>query len=199
MQDQQKNQLKADLTSNKNTEDNDLVKLIQNGNSLAFEKIVNKYQHQIFIYSLKMLNMHNQDAEDCTSETFLKVYKNIQSFNFSYSFSSWLYRICHNNAVDIIKSKSKVFSVDISSFFEVIDKKKIDLKDKIDIDLDKILDKLKPIDKSLLTLFHIQNKSLAEIDEIFNLTSNTVAVKLKRARVRAKKVFENMKNQKNPT
>lgn len=172
---------------NQNLADEDVVKLILQGNTECFEVIVDRYERQILAYTARLLNFHQQDAEDVTSETFFKAYKSLASFKPHLKFSSWLYRIAHNTAVNLIKDKSKLFYIDLDDFWFVPQPHKEEIFDKND--LDKILDKLSVTDRSLLILFHLEEKSLKEIGDIFKLSQNTVAVKLRRARNRATKIL----------
>jgi RNA polymerase sigma-70 factor (ECF subfamily) len=53
-----------------------------------------------------MLNFHNQDSEDLISEVFIKAHLNLASYNSKYKFSSWLYHIAHNEAINFLKKKT---------------------------------------------------------------------------------------------
>jgi RNA polymerase sigma-70 factor, ECF subfamily len=169
--------------------DEDLVKLVLRDDKTAFEELVNRYQAPILRYCKRLLNYHTQDAEDVASDVFYKAYKSVASFSTNLKFSSWLYRIAHNTSVNLIRDKSKLFYVDIEEFWHIPQTTKEEPKiDKIQ--LEKALDQLSSTDKSLLILFHLEEKSLKEISDIFKLSPNTIAVKLKRARERARKFIK---------
>ena len=161
----------------------------------TFSIIIDEFGPQILRYCNRMLNFHPQDAEDCCAQTFVNVYKNIGKFDKKLNFSSWIYRIAHNNCVDLIKTKSNLFYFDFTEFIPQIGKYFIESPDdKLDFKLkrekiEKGLGKLNPTEKSLIILFHFEEKSLAEIGEIYKLATNTVAVKLKRAREKLKKLI----------
>lgn len=170
--------------------DQEIVSLVLAGNKDAFAELLNRYKEPIYRYCFRLLNFHPHDSEDATSETFLKAYKALASYNSNLKFSSWLYRIAHNTAVNLIRDKSKLFYIDIENFWHIPDTKTEESNFSKE-DLEKILNKLNPIDKSLIILFHLEEKSLKEIGQIFKLTENTVAVKLRRARLKAKKLIQN--------
>jgi RNA polymerase sigma-70 factor (ECF subfamily) len=167
-------------------EDVKLVRLTLSEDTDYYEKLVVRYQEKILRYLLRLLNYNHQDAEDVTSETFMKAYINLASFNQQMKFSSWLYRIAHNEAVNLIKKKSKSFSVDLDNFQHLSEE--IDFEKPRKDDLEKILAKLKIDDRNILTLFYLEERSLREISDILKITENNVAVKLKRARDKAKKI-----------
>lgn len=169
--------------------DQELVTETLSGDTEAFGLILNRYQDPIYRYCFRLLNFHPHDSEDATSETFLKAYKSLASYNTNLKFSSWLYRIAHNTAVNLIRDKSKLFYIDIENFWHIPDSK-TEETNFTKADLEKVLSQLNPMDKSLIILFHLEEKSLKEIGQIFKLTENTVAVKLKRARLKAKKFIK---------
>jgi RNA polymerase sigma-70 factor, ECF subfamily len=169
-------------------EDSELVQKILKGNLDLFEEIVNRYERQILVYTKRILNNNQQDAEDTTAETFFKCYKNLASYNSQYKFSSWLYRIAHNNAVNLISSKSKLFYFDINDFWQISSATKAELPLNKE-ELEKILDKLKFDDKNVLVLFYLEEKSLREISDILKISENAVAKRLNRARDRTRKLI----------
>lgn len=162
------------------------------GDYNKFEYIVKKYEPAIYRYTLYLLNYSIHDAEDATSEAFIKAYKNLASYNFSYSFSSWLYRIAHNQAVTIIRKKSKFFSIDLNDFIHLLSKEQPVHQFTSD-DVLKVLQNLSLNDKTILLLYYNEEKSLKEIADIFKLSENTIAKRISRARSRAIKYADTYK------
>lgn len=189
-----------------NKEDLEVIALILAGNTNLFERILDNYQYQILVYCTRLLNWHTEDGEDATSSTFVKAYINLASFNPKLQFSSWLYRIAHNEAINKIKQNSKYFALPLdkieekngenddfskgltyqdefsvtgTGIFEEVDQR---------VDLDDILGQLNPRDKNILLLFYIQELSLEQIGEILKITTNNAKVRLFRARDKAKKL-----------
>jgi RNA polymerase sigma-70 factor, ECF subfamily len=169
-------------------EDTELVQKILQGDLDLFEEIVYRYERQILVYTKRILNNNQQDAEDTTAETFFKCFKNLASYNSQYKFSSWLYRIAHNNAVNLISSKSKLFYFDLNDFWQIPSKTKEELPLTKE-ELEKILNKLKFDDKNILVLFYLEEKSLREISDILKISENAVAKRLTRARERTRKLI----------
>lgn len=163
--------------------DQELVESILNENKDQFQELLNRYQRMIFAYLLRLLNFHREDAEDVLSNTFLKVYINLASYNPKMKFSSWLYRIAHNEAVNYIRKKSKHFTTDIE---------KVELGVEIDFDkpnksdIEKVLSRLKEEERNILILFYIEERSIREIGDILKISDGNVKVRLNRARNKAK-------------
>lgn len=207
---------KVDLTLEKleqkklqNEEDLEIVRLILAGNTNLFEKILDNYQQQILIYCTRLLNWHTEDGKDATSSTFVKAYINLASFNPKLQFSSWLYRIAHNEAINKIKQNSKHFTLPLDKFTEKsgendnfskilpnqdefsISRFIFEQNDK-QVDLDNVLSQLKTDEKNILVLFYVQELSLEQIGEILKITTNNAKVRLFRVRDKAKKLAEKL-------
>jgi len=171
--------------------DEELVELaLKDSTNGAFDEIVNRWEQPILRYCRRLLNYNETEAQDAVSETFLKAWKNLASYKKEFKFSSWLYRVAHNAAVNMIRSNSKFFSIDLQDFWYIPAPEKEESKLTSD-ELEVVLSNLKESDRNLLILFHLEEKSLREISDILKLSENTIAVKLKRARERARKYLVN--------
>ena len=91
-----------------NLTDEDLVLRVKSGGIEAFGFLVERYEDKMKRYARKFLFGYT-DIEDTVQKVFIKAYVNIQSFDTSRKFSSWLYRIAHNEFINAIKKKTKVF------------------------------------------------------------------------------------------
>ena len=85
--------------------DENLVEIVRNKNREFFSEIVTRYQNKIYSY-ISRLTGNRDEAEDLTQEVFIKVYQNLHGFDVKRKFSSWIYRIAHNESVNFIKKKS---------------------------------------------------------------------------------------------
>jgi RNA polymerase sigma-70 factor, ECF subfamily len=171
--------------------DEDIITLILNGNKTIYEEIVKRYYDKLTRYLSRLLNFNTQDVEDCLSETFLKTYLHLTIYNHSLKFSSWIYRIAHNQAVDLIRKKTLIPTFNLDWFQHIPDKTTdFNITNQR---LESVLAKLPFKERNLLVLFHIQELTLEEMSDILKLKSNTIAVQLKRARIKAKQVIEKYK------
>jgi RNA polymerase sigma-70 factor (ECF subfamily) len=139
--------------------------------------------------------VHNKDdAEDLTIEAFGKAFKNLKSYEPEYAFSTWLFRIANNNAIDHIRrQRNKTISIDsqgrnsdddnpvqLQSDFadpeeEMIRKQKSDL-------LLAVVDQLKPRYSELIKLRYFSQYSYEEIAAKLNLPMGTLKAQLFRAK-----------------
>ena len=81
-------------------EDEALIAAALNGSAYAWEKLVKRYESQIFNYSVRLTG-NSSDAMDLMQEVFLGVYRNLHRFRGDAKFSSWILRIAHNKAGDM--------------------------------------------------------------------------------------------------
>jgi RNA polymerase sigma-70 factor (ECF subfamily) len=86
--------------------DNELVREFIAGNDAAFTQLVTKYKDAITNY-LNMMVADYDIAVDLSQETFLRVYKNIRNYSHIYQFSTWIYRIATNLAIDEMRYRKR--------------------------------------------------------------------------------------------
>ena len=89
-------------------EDEALIAAALNGSAYAWEKLVRRYESKVYNHGLRLTG-NSSDAMDLMQEVFLGVYRNLHRFRGDAKFSSWLFRIAHNKAVDLNRRK-KLFT-----------------------------------------------------------------------------------------
>lgn len=85
-------------------EDEALIAAALNGSAFAWEKLVKRYESRVYNQGLRLTG-NSSDALDLVQEVFLGVYRNLHRFRGDAKFSSWLFRIAHNKAVDLNRRK----------------------------------------------------------------------------------------------
>ena len=83
-----------------------LISLARRGDQAAFEQLLNHYQKPVYHQALRLVG-NPEDAADVTQEVFIKVWKHLPSFRGESSFSTWLYRLTDNAALDLIRREKK--------------------------------------------------------------------------------------------
>ena len=76
------------------------------GDTSAFALLVERYEAKLLRYVRRLGVQNAEDGEDVLQDIFIKVYKNLNAFDTSLSFSSWIYRIAHNEAVSFYRKQS---------------------------------------------------------------------------------------------
>lgn len=170
-----------------------LVKRIQNGEEGAFEILVEQYKRLVFNVIFRMVQ-NEADREDICQDVFVKVYRYIDSFNFDSKLSTWIARIAVNTTINHLKKKKVPLFDDCSMEDDTIENAVREQKspdvDTEDSDLSSRLKaeiaKLPHQFRTIITLYHLQEMSYAEIGEVLNLPEGTVKSYLFRARKRLK-------------
>src|SRR5258708_7525081 len=86
--------------------DEQLALRVQEGDRDVFAVLVERYEKKLLRYGTKFL-ARREDIQDLVQEVFMGVYQNIQSFDASQKFSSWIYRIAHNTFVNGLKKNNR--------------------------------------------------------------------------------------------
>ena len=177
----------------KELSDNALVKVIQRHNPERYAELIDRYRGKLFAY-LYCLVGHKDETEDLLQNVFIKVYKNLARFDQTRKFSSWIYRIAHNEAVNHIKRKYlkkfvswedivttkdqlEMSSLEDDASEEWIKKERIK-------EVHDIVDKLPLKYKQVLILRYFSGKSYKEMAEIIGKPVNTVGTLINRAKER---------------
>ena len=184
---------KINLTTEK---DIDLVKLALTDQD-NFVYIIEKYEKPLFRYVRRFSSFPSEDIEDLLQEVFIKVYKNLNGFDKSLKFSSWIYRITHNEVISHyrkIKVRPKTFEGELND--EILDNIKSDfsLEDILEKKLTKELVKelLAQMDvkyREVLVLRYLEEKDYSEISDILKKPKGTVATLLNRAKKQMLEIY----------
>ena len=85
-------------------EDDEWVVQAASGSQKAYKKLMDKYQRPLYFHVYRMVKDKEQ-VEDLVQEAFMKAFKNLDSYNTDYAFSTWLYRITTNHTIDYLRKK----------------------------------------------------------------------------------------------
>ena len=174
-------------------QDQQLIELVLDGNVEAFAQLVEKYKHMVYTIAFRMVKRH-EDAEEIAQDTFLSVHKSLGKFKRESKFSSWLYRIVYNKALDRLKNNRNATIVELDSYEksnEVWDDdiiKGFELEDRRMI-IKEALQQLSPQDNALVMFFYFEELSLKEISKITGTKENAIKVRLFRCRKRLAEIL----------
>src|SRR6266545_261607 len=82
--------------------DGELVQSALSGRESGFEELVRRYQRPIAAYVYRMVGDYDA-ALDLTQEVFIKVYNSLARYRSEFKFSTWIYKIAHNTAIDHLR------------------------------------------------------------------------------------------------
>ena len=185
-------EVRSDSLSSKAQLDAELVQQAIAGDQRAYAELMERYRDAIFYMLLKMVN-NTADAEDLTLEAFGKAFKNIRQYTSNFAFSTWLFKIASNNAIDFMRKK-KLNNVSIDETLRDSDNVPVNIRseqptpeeslisEQKTIILRGIVAKLKPRYRKLVELRYFYEYSYEEISEEMGLPIGTVKAQLFRAR-----------------
>ena len=168
-------------------DDHILIDKVLRGDQSAFHQLVLKYQNFVFTITHRVLSSR-EEAEEAAQDTFLKVYRTLGKFERKSKFSTWLYSVAYRTAIDTVrKKKLHVDSIDQEdSYLQISDTQKTpDLllqNQDLQVQLKAAIQRLKPVDASVITLFYLHEKNVKEIAEITGLSVSNIKTKLHRLR-----------------
>jgi len=175
--------------------ENELIKLIIQGERQKFGIFVEKYQQLVFRTCMGFVH-NKEDADDLTQDVFIQAYQSLPEFKMKSAFSTWLYRIAVNASLNKVrKSAGTSFIQRLESFFasenqtagqlivsDMEDPENIIIKKEHSRWIQKALDSLPENQRTAIVLSKYDDFSQKEIAEIMNTTESAVEALLQRAK-----------------
>lgn len=167
--------------------DTETIHRVLRGDAAAFRFLVERYQNMVFTIAYKVIR-NREDAEDAAQEVFVKCFRSLGSYDYRSQFSTWLYRVAYNHAIDTYKKKRNKMPVS-----EVTDRvnargvtsthteEKIDNKMLRSL-LKKAIDSLPAEERIIVILYYYDEQPLRVIADIIGIKENYVKIKLYRIR-----------------
>lgn len=160
-----------------------------------YEHLVKRYEDKLMRYIIRLSGVSKEDAEDILQDVFIKVYIKLNDFDSRFKFSSWIYRIAHNETITHLrkmKIRPRIISSDATPLILNLIKDESDTEKNIDAKLllekiSKVINNIGEKYKEVLVLKYLEEKDYQEISDILSKPMGTVATLLKRARGKLKK------------
>lgn len=178
--------------------DRELVATAVSGVEGSFEELVRRYQRPISAYVYRMVGNY-ESALDLTQEIFIKVYSSLDRYRAEFKFSTWIYKIAHNAAVDHLRrtstrEQSLMIGTDGDQFDMPIESGRLSPEQESEqrerrIEIETVVRALPANYRELVILRHSQDLSYEEIVEVTGLPLGTVKNRLFRAREMMRQQF----------
>ena len=165
-----------------------LVMACRAGNQQAFTELLSHYRESIYFMMLK-LSRNETDAEDLMMEAFARAFKNIDLYKPEFAFSTWLFKIATNNALDFLRKKKLRQNISLDSEQNSVkytgetlnpELKLIDKERRSEIIA--IISLLKPRYQKIIELYYFEDMSQDELSKTLGISISAVKVQLFRAR-----------------
>jgi RNA polymerase sigma-70 factor (ECF subfamily) len=172
------------------SEHKELVQAILAGDKNRFAEIVDLHKNLVYSILLRMTDDHDE-ANDLAQEVFIKVFRQLKQYKGKSKLSTWIYKIAYFHGLSHLRKQKRWFT----------DAKDIDIESDVNIDEEIALDELKghisgcirnlkPLERTAITLFYMDEMSVKEVAEIMNITESYVKVTVHRAKKSLKEMIK---------
>lgn len=177
--------------------DQEVVARAREGRDQAYRELIRRYERPVFSLVYRMVR-DRELAEDLTQETFVKALNAVESYRPEFKFSSWIFKIANNSAIDHLRRRElQTLSLEGSPNAvtpEAIEATALQLRDRLETPLEELearevggqievaIARLRPEYRSCILLRHVEGRAYEEIAEILDLPLGTVKTYIHRAR-----------------
>lgn len=158
------------------------------GDREAFGTLIDRYERKMFNVAFRVVGDH-EDAMDATQQAFVKAYEKLGTFNRSYRFFSWIYRIVLNESLNIVTRRKRFAELDEDTTVSTKTPEENYGETELGRHIQGALQVLKPDYRTVVILKHLQELSYQEISEILDLPEKTVKSRLFTARRQLKEIL----------
>ena len=167
-------------------------------NQSYFLVLMKRYEQALLRYIFRISSFSTEEAEDVLQDVFIKVYRNLNSYDTGLKFSSWIYRVTHNEVISRYrKEKSRGTAVNWEINEDILNSLAADLDISRDLDLDFLSQEVKVILNELdnkyrevLVLKFLEEKDYKEISDILKKPIGTVGTLVNRAKKQFKNIWQ---------
>jgi len=190
--------------------DQEVVALAKDGRDEAYRELIRRYERPVFSLIFRMVR-NRELAEDLCQETFIKVLNAVQSYRPEYKFSSWVFKIANNAAIDHLRKRElDTLSLEGSPHAdtpELVEATALQISERGENQLQEVenrelgstietaIGRLRPEYRSCILLRHVEGRSYEEIAEILNLPLGTVKTYIHRARNELRVSLKDLRNE----
>ena len=191
-----------------NLPDADVVRLAQEGRETAFRELVRRYERPVFSLVFRMVR-DRETAEDLAQDAFIKVLNHIDKYSPEFKFSSWLFKIANNVAIDWMRRKRlDTVSMDGSphattaaeveaTTFDLAAQQESALDEmearELGTEIERAIAHLRPEYRACIMLRHVEGRSYEEIATTLDLPLGTVKTYIHRARHELRRTLEHLR------
>jgi RNA polymerase sigma factor (sigma-70 family) len=167
--------------------DEDIAKRVQHGDADAFGILIERYEAKLSRYARKFLAGY-EDREDALQNVFIKAYEHIQGYDPKRPFSPWVYRIAHNEFVNVLRKQKRepLSPFDFDTIFphpiaqETSDAESIRAEDEETVE--HCMHTLDPKYREVLTLYFYEELDYKTIADVLHIPISTIGVRIKRGK-----------------
>ena len=188
--------------------DQEVVVLAREGRETAFRELIGRYERPVFSLIYRLVR-DRERSEDLSQDTFIKVLNHLDRYDPSYKFSSWIFKIAHNTALDLLRKKEPAtLSLDGSPHARTQaeieattltpashDESPEDYTASKELggEIERAIATLRPQYRTAIILCHVEGRPYEEIAEIMDVPLGTVKTFIHRARKELMRELEHLR------
>jgi len=174
--------------------ESEIVALAKRGNTNAFQQLVEANSDKMYRAAYRILQ-NKEQAEDCVQESFLKMYLKIADFNHQSKFSTWLYSVTANTALDMLRKNAKHTHVTDYDFDQLTTEdtnapEKAALMRDHSSATQRAVEQLNEDVRVAFVLRHFEERSIEEITQILGVNASTVKSRIFRGVGRLRQLLQ---------
>ena len=178
------------MSDNSRLTDEEVVERIRSVDRELFAVIMARYQDKLLRYAANIVK-DEQRALDVVQESFIKAFINLKGFDTKKKFSSWIYRIVHNQAMNVVKKYQKEIRLPDDMDFQSDESVEKDIeREEVIKKVEQCLENMPLLYSEPLALFYLDEKSYQEIGDILRIPAGTVATRISRAKILMRKICQ---------
>jgi len=172
-----------------------IIQRCKQGDLSAFDELVRLYEKQVYSFAYRLTGNYD-DANDISSEAFVKVFNSINTFRGDANFSTWLFRVVTNLYLDERKRSKAHLNVPLDEYIDLEEstvtrqiedsspgpEQLLEQMERAEA-LNALIQQLPDYQRAMVLLYHTQGRSYEDIAEIMGLPIGTVKSRLNRARL----------------
>lgn len=183
-------------TKRDNKEGDGLLQRAINGDQRALADLVGRHSAMAYTIAVR-ITLNKEDAEEVVQDAFIKAFSSLERFKRSARFSTWLYRIVHNTALDKVRgrrtddgrggalSQARTPVQGNAGWEDLVDGDRIAY-------LDRAMELLCETDRSLFALYYSGGRPISEISKVTGLKRSAIKMRLARGRNKIKEELERL-------
>ena len=188
--------------------DQDVVAQALKGHEPAFRELIGRYERPVFSLIYRIVR-DRERAEDLAQDTFIKVLNHLERYDSTYKFSSWIFKIAHNTALDHVRRKRpETLSLDGSPHARTAaeieattltpasgdeNPEEYTSSKELGAEIERAIGLLRPEYRTAIVLCHVEGRPYEEIARIMDVALGTVKTFIHRARKELMKELEHLR------
>jgi len=169
--------------------DEEVVEVVRTRDQECFSEIIARYQHLLMRYAIRLTG-DERLAVDIVQDAFIHAFINLNDFDAGRKFSSWMYRITHNVAIDVLRKRVREVPLLDDIEYESDEDIFIDFEQKETAEcLQRILTRVPLMYSEPIVLYYSEGKTYEEVSDILRIPIGTVGTRIHRGRKLIKHIW----------